>query len=467
MKAALIFLISVLILGISSQTPFLSTNGETDLIGSKTYDMQIPFNEMAFAESGEEEVEEGEIEEEDEIEELEIEAGVAELEVKAEIVGEQVEVKVEREFSTTTTDRDAIIDEIIQEFTLDRETADAALEIETVEEEELEEEFKVEVEVEEGIAEVEVKLKFILGTTDREAILDAIVERTQLTREQIGEGLEFENEETEEELEEETEETEETEIEVEVKKGKAKVRIEFNDQKSRFALDTTAEAEILAAIAEITGLTESEIKDIWEFEIEDEVEEEVDEEEIMEQETEAEQRALEMINELKQKIEQLEDRLQSLLSKLETGEYFGPTLGGDPVTKSYNLSFDGSATSIGDSTVSDITGEIFFESLVSREHVSKFRITGGDVVVGDTIYDLVFGKARATSSGPSGEQDSMIIIAHMLDDEGNGSTLKILLESVNLEAELGSELAEVTIMTPQSKIAGKWFLSGSGQLSLT
>ena len=145
-----------------------------------------------------------------EIEKLEIEAGISGIKVKAEIVGEQSEVEIEREFSTTTTNLDAIIDEIIEKFALDREIADDALEVEVEEEdEELKEKFKVKVEVEEGIAEVEVELKFILDTTDREEILDAIVEKSQLTREQIESAIEFEEE---EELGEE-----EIEIEVEIK----------------------------------------------------------------------------------------------------------------------------------------------------------------------------------------------------------------------------------------------------------
>ncbi|MGI0082537.1 MAG: hypothetical protein ACREAG_04485, partial [Nitrosopumilaceae archaeon] len=79
----------------------------------------------------------------------------------------------------------------------------------------------------------------------------------------------------------------------------------------------------------------------------------------------------------------------------------------------------------------------------------------------------VFGKARVTSSGSTGEKDSMVLIAQVMDDEGNGTTLKILLDSaVPLEGEFGVEPAQVDIKMPQSKIAGQWFLSASGQLSV-
>lgn len=208
---------------------------------------------------------------EDDIEELEVEAGVAGLELKAEIVGEQAEVKVEREFSTTTTDRDALIDEIIQEFAVGRETADAALEIETEEEEEeLEEKFEVKVEVEEGVAEVEAELKFILDTTDHEEILSAIVAKTQLTREQIEEALEFEAEETGEE---------ELKIEVEVEKGIAEVKVDFAGEELEFELDTADRETIISEITARTGLTREQVEAAMEIATEEsneEIEDELD-----------------------------------------------------------------------------------------------------------------------------------------------------------------------------------------------
>ena len=143
---------------------------------------------------------------EEDIEKLEVGAGVSGIEIEAEIVGSQSEVEIEREFSTTTTDREAIIDEIIEKFALDREIADVALELEVeTEEEELKEKFKVEVEIEEGIAEVKVELgkeefEFTLETTDREIIISEIMDRTGLTREEIENVIEFEED---EEIEEE------------------------------------------------------------------------------------------------------------------------------------------------------------------------------------------------------------------------------------------------------------------------
>ena len=193
------------------------------------------------------------------IEKLEIDAGVSGIEVKAEIVGSQSEVKIERKFSTTTTDRDAIIDEIIQKFALDSEMADVALELEVEDEdEELKEKFKVEVEIEEGIAEVEVKLKFILDTTDRGEILTAVIEKSQLTREQIEDVMEFEVEE------------EELEIEVEIEDGVAEIEVKFNGEEFEFTLETTDRDAIIDEIIERTGLTRDEIESVIEFDIEGE-----------------------------------------------------------------------------------------------------------------------------------------------------------------------------------------------------
>ena len=52
---------------------------------------------------------------------------------------------------------------------------------------------------------------------------------------------------------------------------------------------------------------------------------------------------------------------------------------------------------------------MFLESLVTNDNTSKFRVIGGQILVGNTTHDIVFGKARSSSSGPSGEKDSMVL----------------------------------------------------------
>jgi hypothetical protein len=117
-----------------------------------------------------------------------------ELTVRAKTFGDQSEVKVKLEFQTDNTDLALIIDEIIENFALTSEEADNALKIEEEDENDLEEKFEVEIEIENEYSEVEVELRFILDTIDREMIIDAIVQKTQLTTEQIEGILEVEPE---------------------------------------------------------------------------------------------------------------------------------------------------------------------------------------------------------------------------------------------------------------------------------
>jgi len=163
----------------------------------------------------------------------------------------------------------------------------------------------------------------------------------------------------------------------------------------------------------------------------------------------------------------LELRLQTLLNKVETGEYFGNVPKIDPVLHSYSISIDGTASSLFDESVtSDVAGEIFIENLVTASKVSKFKVTGGEIFVGDNIYDVVFGKARISSSGSSGEKDSMVLIVQTIDSEGNGNTIRLTLDFESaLEGDFGTEPIELEIIK-NSKISGQWSLSASGQLSL-
>jgi len=188
---------------------------------------------------------------------------------------------------------------------------------------------------------------------------------------------------------------------------------------------------------------------------------------LAEKEVNALQRAEDLIQRLEQRITDLEQRLQTLLNKVETGEYYGNISQLDLVTNSYSISIDGTASSLFDESVtSDVSGEIFIENLRTDSKVSKFKVTGGEIFVGDNIYDVVFGKARISSSGPSGEKDSMVLILQTMDSEGNTNTIRLSLdfESV-LEGDFGTEPIELEIIK-NSKISGQWALSASGQLSL-
>ena len=164
-------------------------------------------------------------------------------------------------------------------------------------------------------------------------------------------------------------------------------------------------------------------------------------------------RADEITQRLEERIAQLEKRVQTLLDMLESGKYFGRTIGQNTVTKSYSISFNGTASSIFDESVtSDISGQIFLENLPTGAKVSKFRATGGEITVGENIYDLAFGKARV-SPGQSGEGSSMVLIGELIDLEGNQNTLKLTLDFADsLEGNFGSEPIGFDIL-PQSKIS--------------
>ena len=179
------------------------------------------------------------------------------------------------------------------------------------------------------------------------------------------------------------------------------------------------------------------------------------------------QRAEELIQKLEQRITDLEQRLQTLLNKVETGEYFGNVPKIDPVLHSYSISIDGTASSLFDESVTtDVSGEIFIENLVTTSKVSKFKVTGGEIFVGDNIYDVVFGKARISSSGPSGEKDSMVLILQAIDSEGNTNTIRLGLNFGSaLEGDFGTEPIELETVS-NSKISGQWSLNVSGDLSL-
>ena len=269
----------------------------------------------------------------------------------------------------------------------------------------------------------------------------------------------------------EVEDEEEIEIEVEVEHGIAKVEVEFNDQKTTFVEDFVDEDSIAEAILiEVPDLplSTSEIMDIWDLEIEED--EDMSYTTMIENQQESIQTALDLIYELQQRIEQLENRIQTLLEKYESGEYFGTVPEVDSEIKSYTIIFDGSATSLDDESIVDAEGQIFLENLLTiDDNISKFRVTGGEISIDNTFYDIVFGKARVSSSGSSGEKDIVVLLGQVIDfadEEDNSSTLKLVINSeASLEGDFGLDPISIEIL-PQSKIAGQWYLSGSGQLSL-
>jgi hypothetical protein len=380
------------------------------------------------------------------------------------------------------------------EVVLTEEVGVSVDEEEAQEEAEEEEEIEIEVEIEDGIAKIKAefdgqKLEFELEETNRDSIIDEIIERTGLTREQIEDVIKFEIvEEDQEEREEKVRPLGEKVAICHIPPGnpsKAHTitvgghavdkHLAHGDVLDPCDGQEFSSTERLAKLGEKQAEREAKLaeKEARLADKQAEREARLAEKQmefqarLAEKESKALQRADDLIQRLEQRIADLEQRLQTLLDKVESGEYFGNVPKIDPVSHTYSIAIDGTASSLFDETVtSDVSGEIFIENLVTTPKVSKFKVTGGEIFVGDNIYDVVFGKARISSSGPSGEKDSMVLILQAMDAEGNTNTIRLGLDFGSaLEGDFGSEPIELEIIK-NSKISGQWSLSASGQLSL-
>lgn len=178
------------------------------------------------------------------------------------------------------------------------------------------------------------------------------------------------------------------------------------------------------------------------------------------------QNSEQIISQLQQNVNQLPKNLQSIISDLQAGQYYGPGMGRDSVTKSYEISFTGSAVSKDSSSTSNMAGKIFLQNMITGDSVIKLKVTGGHIDIGGDSYDLAFGKARVTYSS-EGVKNSMTVIAHGTENTGIPYSLRILIQtSSSLEGDYGTTPISLTVQSPQSKINGIWSLSGTGQLSL-
>ena len=175
-------------------------------------------------------------------------------------------------------------------------------------------------------------------------------------------------------------------------------------------------------------------------------------------------RAQKLIEQLEQKVANQEKRLQNLIEKYQTGEYYGNVSNPDPVTKTYPVSLDGIATSIYDETIKvDMSGKLYLENLVTKSKTSKYKIISGEIIIGDNLYDIAFGKARVS---PNGEEDSMIVILQTIDSQDNKNTIKLILNFDSLEGGNFGDKPEEFQILDNSKISGQWNLDGRGQISL-
>jgi len=344
-----------------------------------------------------------------------------------------------------------------------------------------EEEIEIDVEVEDGVATVEIEIddeefefEFILTATDpddiREEIENEILARTDLTIEQLSFlEIEFEDEYEDEDYENDIQEFNDATVvhmsntttvchippgnpgnahTIDIGKPAARAHLAHGDTPGECPYNGLGNMLSIKEIKQAEKLTR-----------------------LAEKQTEKESMALDrankLIEKLEQRIAQLENRLQTMLNKVESGEYYGTLTQLDTVTQSHSISFDGTATSIYDESVTTgLSGEIFIENLMTGTSTSKFKVTGGEIIVGDNIYDAAFGKVRVSSLGVEGEKDSLVVIIQTFDSDDNDNTIKLtLLFDSAIKADLGTEPISFEIK-PNSKISEQWFLSGSGTISL-
>ena len=170
--------------------------------------------------------------------------------LSANTIGEQTQIEIKTIFSMGTTDKNEMIDKIINNFSLTREDAETILQSETVETE-FKEKFETLINSKQCVSQITTDLVFIIDTNDKEKILDEIVTHSQLTNRQIKQVLEFE--------------IDEIDLDVRVQSGKARVVAEYCDVKDRFVINSGDETEIISGIKSNTGLREYKIPLIWNF----------------------------------------------------------------------------------------------------------------------------------------------------------------------------------------------------------
>ena len=175
----------------------------------------------------------------------------------------------------------------------------------------------------------------------------------------------------------------------------------------------------------------------------------------------------ELQQKLYEKIDKLDLRTQKLVENFNSGEYFGEVDEEDE-TRKYVLKFDSlTGESFTDpSTTPEFYAEITLESSSSgSDHNLKFKVTGCSIIGEDISYSCAFGKARTVTTGSSGDEEKLTIMAFLEDDDSEStSSLKVFVTPVDSSfASLEDGVIDVTM---QGTITLQWSLSGAGTMSL-
>ena len=403
-------------------------------------------------------------------------------------VGEGVaEVEVELEFVTPKTDLDEVAQEIVELFSMDRQTIDEQLII-SFSDDELgtesgmvtSKQIRAHVDGDQNSSEAEVELNFTVESTDLGVIKDTIVKETQLDlsllsnmielqaplREfasdtekisEIGEKMRMRGLAIAEKMQQRglaiAEKMQERGLAIAEKmqqRGLAIAEKVGTQGGPEIAREMSGEGMGIASEMRKMGLDTAQSMAMTGINIG---------ETMSERETIAAVKSEVIIEELEQKIQRLEERIQSLLERLEQGSYHIPeNVREDSQKNSFNVSFEGET----DSTTESVVGSVFLENVATREDVAKFKVTGGEILVGESVaYDVLFGKARIVK-GPA--SDILMIIAQIIDAEENVSTVRLAIEASELKNNITEGLADFNL-GPQSKISNKRIVGGTGQIA--
>ncbi|OVE74520.1 hypothetical protein BVX95_02310 [archaeon D22] len=204
---------------------------------------------------------------EDEIEEKEKEKGIfrAEYEVESKVFDGESFVKLELKY-VSNMQGEALVDEILDRFSLSAQEVDTLLEVKREAFSE-DEKFEIEVDFDDGQAEVEVEIRFALDTDNLTQIKEEIVQRTLLERDRVeaavnstrfivaDDDLDDDKDEREDELE----------IEVEIEDGKAFIEIQIGNDEIEFVIETVDREEIIQDIVSRTNFTLNQVSEVIEF----------------------------------------------------------------------------------------------------------------------------------------------------------------------------------------------------------
>lgn len=187
------------------------------------------------------------------------------IEVRARITDNASDIRVEVRFLSTSTERDAIAQEILERFRLSKENISSMLDIE-VEKEDLQRELEAKAEIRNNISHIDSEFRFPLNVSNRAEIVEGIfLELSELKKSDILDVLDIRSEDREISREiERSMESENLEIKAKTFADSSEVKVELE-----FLTEKTEPAAIAQEIRNKLNLRREEIDDLLKMESED------------------------------------------------------------------------------------------------------------------------------------------------------------------------------------------------------